>query len=333
MDSSKSPAAALAVAAGSAVVGLVGGYLISTYFENKRRQSLDVVEYYSSGGMAGESENDGGAAGHEGNSSASSAGTASGPHTPLLMPVRKAVGRAASAYPAGGAVVSGDMADPESRRRKLSTEKRKAAPVIVGVAGASGSGKTSIAELIAGRLEGPRVVSISSDSYYKTLPPGTDSAHYNFDHPQSIDFDLLAEHLEKLRNGIDVEVPHYDFKTHRRVPEKTTHVSGRHTAVVIVDGIFVLWHQGVRSQCDLTIFCTEDMDVCLARRLRRDIVERGRTVESVLTQYLKFVKAGFQQFVAPTMTTADLIIPRARENVTAIDMLARDIQRRVDQEL
>lgn len=323
MDS-KASTTTLALAAGSALVGIIGGYFLNSYIESRRRTSLDVVEYYGATNAAASGSQDNA-------SSAASTGTASGPHTPLLVPVRRTAGRTVdSAYPAGGAVVAGDMADPDSRRRKMSAERRRAAPVIVGVAGASGSGKTSIAELIAGRLEGPRVVSISSDSYYKTLPPGTDASHYNFDHPQSIDFDLLAEHLEKLRNGIDIEVPHYDFKTHRRVPEKTTHVSGRHTSVVIVDGIFVLWHQGVRSQCDLTIFCTEDMDVCLARRLRRDIVERGRSVESVLTQYLKFVKAGFQQFVAPTMTTADLIIPRARENVTAIDMLSRDILRRVD---
>jgi uridine kinase len=154
------------------------------------------------------------------------------------------------------------------------------------------------------------------------------AASYNFDHPSSIDFDLLADHLEQLRSGQDVEIPTYDFVHHRRT-DKTTIVSGSQTHVIIVDGIFVLCAERVRLLCDVTIFCTEDMDVCLARRLRRDIVERGRTVESVLSQYLKFVKAGFTQFVAPTMTTADLIIPRARDNVTAITMLARDIERRV----
>lgn len=202
-------------------------------------------------------------------------------------------------------------------------------PVIVGVAGASGSGKTSIAELIAARLRGGHVLSISSDNYYKTLPPGTDPAQYNFDHPSSIDFDLLADHLQKLRNGEDVEVPHYDFATHKRTGE-TTHVEAKATSVIILDGIFVLWADRVAAQCDLTIFCSEDLDVCLVRRLRRDLVERGRTVESVLNQYLRFVKAGFEEFVAPSMAKADLIIPRARENAVAIDMLARDLQRRVD---
>ena len=112
---------------------------------------------------------------------------------------------------------------------------------------------------------------------------------YNFDHPASIDFELLANHLEALRRKEDVEVPTYDFVHHRRT-DVTTRIVGAKTAVVIVDGIFVLWADRVRAACDLSIFCVEDMDVCLARRLRRDIVERGRTVESVLTQYLRHVK-------------------------------------------
>jgi len=139
-------------------------------------------------------------------------------------------------------------------------------PVIVGVAGASGSGKTSIAELIAGRLTGcQRVLSISSDNYYKTLGPGVASAEYNFDHPSAIDFDLLADNLECLRRGDDCEVPNYDFVTHKRT-DKTTHVCGKSTSVIIIDGIFALWAPRVRSQCDVTIFCSEDLDICLARR-------------------------------------------------------------------
>jgi uridine kinase len=126
------------------------------------------------------------------------------------------------------------------------------------------------------------------------------------------------------------QIPTYDFVAHRRAEGVTTRIRGRETAVVILDGIFVLWAERVRAVCDVTIFTVEDADVCLARRLRRDIVERGRTVESVLAQYLRHVKPGFTQFVAPSMSLADFIIPRARENATAIAMLARDIQRRVD---
>lgn len=138
-------------------------------------------------------------------------------------------------------------------------------PVIIGVAGASGSGKTSIAELIAARLHGQSVLSISSDNYYISLKPDEDPTEHNFDHPSSIDFDLLADHLEQLRHGKDVDVPHYDFVHHCRTAE-TTHISGASTAVIILDGILVLWADRVRAQCDMTIFCSEDLDVCLARR-------------------------------------------------------------------
>lgn len=174
-------------------------------------------------------------------------------------------------------------------------------------------------------------MAISSDSYYKSMPAGTDPAAYNFDHPSSIDFDLLAQHVAALRRGEDIEVPHYDFRTHRRLEGQTMRVSGRESSVVIIDGIFVLWARQVAEQCDMTIFCVEDPDVCLARRLRRDLQERGRTVDSVLTQYLRHVREGYLQFVAPMMSSADIIIPRAKENEVAIDMLVRDLQRRSPQ--
>lgn len=177
-----------------------------------------------------------------------------------------------SLVPVGRAVIG-------SANRKLSKGSihvTSVAPVIVGVAGGSGSGKTSIAELITARLhlsrhspgqhqQQPGVLSISSDNYYKTLPPGTDPSTYNFDHPSSIDFDLLASHLEKLKAGEDIAVPHYDFATHRRTGE-TTLVDAKRTSVVILDGIFVLWAEKVAAHCDLTIFCSEDLDVCLVRR-------------------------------------------------------------------
>lgn len=219
-------------------------------------------------------------------------------------------------------------ADADAATDALSRCDGRRGPVIVGVGGASGSGKTSIAELIAARLGGMRVVSLSSDNYYKTLPHDVDPSDYNFDHPSAIDFERLADDLEALRRGADAAVPNYDFVTHARTSEET-HISGTSTHVLILDGIFVLYADRVRELCDLTIFTAEDSDVCLARRLRRDIVARGRTVDSVLLQYLRFVKAGYTQFVAPSMTLADVIIPRARDNVVAIDMLARDLQRRV----
>lgn len=123
-----------------------------------------------------------------------------------------------------------------------------------------------------------------------------------------------------------------DFTRHmRREAAVSTHVSSA-TDVVIIDGIFVLAVESVRAACDLTLFTIEDLDVCLARRLRRDIAERGRDVGSVLEQYLKFVKPGFQNFIAPSMNKADILVPRARDNLMAIEMIAKEVQRRVENE-
>ena len=155
-------------------------------------------------------------------------------------------------------------------------------------------------------------------------------------------------------------MPEYSFVEHSRMPEASAHyVSAADTDVVIVDGIFVLHDEGVRSACDLTLFTVEDLDVCLARRLRRDIAERGRTIESVLIQYLRFVRPGCEwaagalplpaattgtrqpspppprcrptdvNFIAPSMNFADVLVPRARDNVTAIEMVAKEVARRV----
>jgi len=211
------------------------------------------------------------------------------------------------------------------RNRRYSLEGNSC--IIVGVGGPSGSGKTSIAVLIKKRM-GPlcKVVSLSADSYYKTLPQGADPAKWNFDVPDAIDHDLLAHQLIQLKNGEEVQVPQYDFTTHKRI-SATTLIQG--ADVVIVDGIFTLHVEQVRRVCDVTMFTMEDLDVCLARRLRRDIVERGREVESVLHQYQTFVKPGFETFVRPSMQHADFIIPRARDNKIAIDMLARDITAQV----
>ncbi len=211
------------------------------------------------------------------------------------------------------------------RNRRYSLEGNSC--IIVGVGGPSGSGKTSIAVLIKKRM-GPlcKVVSLSADSYYKTLPQGADPSKWNFDVPDAIDHDLLAQQLIQLKNGEAVEVPQYDFTTHKRI-SATTRIQG--ADVVIVDGIFTLHVEQVRAVCDVTMFTMEDLDVCLARRLRRDIVERGREVESVLHQYQTFVKPGFETFVRPSMQHADFIIPRARDNKIAIDMLARDITAQV----
>ena len=294
---------------------------------------------------------------------------AGAPAAPRGMTTPPRLGRAASlpdsAYPTGGATVntrrlSVDDGAPSPPQQQPPLAVGVVAPIIVGVAGGSGSGKTCIATLISDSLQGVRVVSISSDSYYKGLAPGALASENNWDHPAALDLDLLGRHLRDLRGGRSIRVPEYSFVEHARMPDAAAHfVSAAETDVVIVDGIFVLHDEAVRAACDLTLFTVEDLDVCLARRLRRDIAERGRTIESVLIQYLRFVRPGCAciarplsyprlvkgsnpaphppppppsvdvNFVAPSMNFADILVPRARDNVTAINMVAKEVARRV----
>ncbi len=199
--------------------------------------------------------------------------------------------RASAAAAAAAAAAASASPSPLVPRLKV--------PIIVGVAGASGSGKTSIATLISEALHNElKIIAISMDNYYKGLPKNTDASVYNWDHPEALDMELLASHLRALHRGEDVHVPHYDFSAHARRPSSdSTVISARDTDVVIIDGIFVLAVPAVRDACDLTLFTVEDLDVCLARRLRRDIAERGRSVDSVLEQYTRFVKPGFHNFI------------------------------------
>lgn len=194
--------------------------------------------------------------------------------------------------------------------------------IIIGVGGASGSGKTTICRRIREQLGDEAVVSMSFDSYYHGLAPGEDPSAHNFDHPESLDIALLASHLQALKDGKPIDIPAYDFTTHKRTGIERT-VS--RPSVVFLDGIFTIACPEIRKLCDLTVFTVEDEDTCLVRRIRRDIVERGRSVESVLTQYETFVKPGFNQFVAPSMEFADVIIPRARENQRAQNVVVRAI--------
>lgn len=246
--------------------------------------------------------------------------------TPNFGPAREAHAAAADAMPDIEAEMGNDavVTSNEYNHRRFSIDASGC--IIVGVGGASGSGKTSIATLIQQAVPLTRVESISCDNYYKPLPPGTPAETYNFDHPDAIDFQLLHTHLQALKRGEPVDLPVYDFTTHKRRAET---IRIENANVVILDGIFTLYKESIRDVCDVTMFTHEDLDVCLARRLRRDIVERARSVDSVLQQYQKFVKPGYEMFVRPSMQHADLIIPRARENHTAILLLARDILQRV----
>jgi len=180
-------------------------------------------------------------------------------------------------------------------------------PLFIGLAGGSGSGKTTIAEEVVDRLEG-RVALLHHDAYYRHLADLSfeERTRVNYDHPDSLETELLVKHLEALRSGLAIEHPVYDFSSHLRSEETVRIESGR---VVIVEGILVLSDAALRAELDLKIFVDTDPDLRLARRLERDIAERGRSVDSVINQYFTTVRPMHLEFVEPSRRYADIIIP------------------------
>ncbi|NOX89332.1 MAG: uridine kinase [Calditrichaeota bacterium] len=196
--------------------------------------------------------------------------------------------------------------------------------ILIGIAGASGSGKTLVAHTIIERLGSDKVVLIQEDSYYKDLShiPLDERGGRNFDHPDAFDHDLLADHLELLLQGKTIAHPIYDYKTHSRLKE--TRTVGPHI-IIILEGILVLSEPRLRNLMDIRVFIDTALDICFIRRLQRDIEERGRTVESVITQYQSTVRPMYFQFVEPAKRHADIIIPRGGKNLVAIDILTTKI--------
>ncbi|HXT51646.1 MAG TPA: uridine kinase [Thermoanaerobaculia bacterium] len=198
-------------------------------------------------------------------------------------------------------------------------------PVVLGVAGGTGSGKTSVAQSILAAVGRERLAFLSQDSYYRDVAWENEAqlhAH-NFDHPASIDSPLLVTHLRALRRGEAVEVPVYDFVRHRRRSE-TARVEPR--PVVLVEGILLFVEPAVRGLLDFKIFVDTDSDVRLVRRLRRDIADRGRTMEDVLRQYLETVRPMHLEFVEPSKRWADVIVPEGGENRVALEMVAARVE-------
>lgn len=193
-------------------------------------------------------------------------------------------------------------------------------PFLIGVAGGSGSGKTTVVNHIIERVGPENLVLIQHDSYYRDLEHLTfeERAKQNFDHPSSLETELLVRHVEALTNGYSVEVPIYDFKEHVRKEETQTLVP---KPVILVDGILIFFEKALRDFMHLKLFVDTDSDVRLLRRLRRDILERKRSVESVLDQYERFVRVMHLEFVEPTKRYADIIIPHGGENHAALDVL------------
>ena len=198
-------------------------------------------------------------------------------------------------------------------------------PLIIGVAGGSGSGKTTVVREIVRNIGANQVTVIHHDSYYKDVKelPLEERAQINYDHPDSLETSLLIRHLHQLAAGQVVEVPRYDFTAHMRSPE-TERVEPR--KVVIVDGLLILWDRQLRQLMDIKVFVDTDADLRFIRRLTRDIEERGRTAESVTEQYLRTVRPMHLEFVEPSKRYADVIIPQGGHNLVGVDMLLTKIR-------
>ncbi|XP_013404707.1 uridine-cytidine kinase-like 1 [Lingula anatina] len=203
---------------------------------------------------------------------------------------------------------------------------------VIGLCGGSASGKTTVAKKIIEALDVQWVSVLSMDSFYKVL---TKEQHeeaarneYNFDHPDSFDFDLMVQTLRRLKYGKRVDVPIYNFQTHAREKEKKTLYGAN---VVIFEGIMTFCNKQLLELMDMKIFVDTDSDVRLARRLKRDITERGREIEGVLKQYHKFVKPAYDHYIAPTMVHADIIVPRGGENKIALNLIVTHVHNQLQQ--
>ncbi|NCQ12321.1 MAG: uridine kinase [Flavobacteriales bacterium CG_4_9_14_3_um_filter_40_17] len=192
--------------------------------------------------------------------------------------------------------------------------------LIIGIAGGTGCGKTTVVDQIINELPEDEVGVISQDSYYNDLSQLTfeERAKVNFDHPRAIDFDLLVAHLKLLKEGHPVPQPVYSFKIHNRTAEVVMTTPRK---VMIVEGILILTHPDIRDMFDIKIFVHADSDERLIRRLRRDISERGRDLEEVINRYQMTLKPMHEQFIEPTKEYADIIIPNNRYNTVAVDIV------------
>ena len=197
--------------------------------------------------------------------------------------------------------------------------------ILIGIAGGSGSGKTVVARTIVRELGSKRVVVTDQDSYYKNLEqvPFRDREARNFDHPDAFDSELMRQHLRDLLEGHDIDQPVYDYTQHRRTNE-TRRISDH--LVVVLEGILIFHDPELRALMDIKLFVDADSDVRLIRRLRRDLIERGRSVDSILRQYEDSVRPMHLQFVEPSKRFADVIIPGGGHNKVAIDLVKTKIR-------
>lgn len=198
-------------------------------------------------------------------------------------------------------------------------------PLIIGVAGGSGSGKTTVVRHIMDSIGKDNILLLQHDSYYRDLKHLSfeERTKQNFDHPSALETELMIRHIKALKNGYQVEVPIYDFTRHIR-KEETRQVNAK--KVILIDGILIFSEKELRDLMDIKLYVDTDDDIRLLRRIKRDIIERDRELDNVLNQYQKFVRPMHLEFVEPSKRYADIIIPRGGENKIALDMVNALIQ-------
>lgn len=196
--------------------------------------------------------------------------------------------------------------------------------IIIGIAGGTGSGKTTVANVILERVGAQHIAFLPHDAYYKDLSnlPLTQRSQINFDHPDSLDTPLLINHIQQLKRNLPIDLPVYDFKNHNRTAN-TTRINP--LPVIMVEGILIFAEPTLRDLFDVKIFVDTDPDIRFIRRLQRDITERGRTIESVIQQYISTVRPMHLEFVEPSKRYADVIIPEGGLNAVAMDMVVARI--------
>lgn len=201
----------------------------------------------------------------------------------------------------------------------------RARPLVIGIAGGTGSGKTTVAQTILRRVGADRIAFLPHDAYYRNLHHLSleQRRKINYDHPDSLETELMIRHIGQLLDWQPVDLPVYDFSTHLR-REETVHVEPQH--IILVEGILIFYEEALCKLFDVKIFVDTDADIRFIRRLQRDIRERGRTSESVIRQYLETVRPMHMQFVEPSRRNADVIIPEGGFNTVALDMVVSRVE-------